>query len=51
MLLSFIFLCSHVCLLLNARIGFPLKVSCFDDMPCIHMFMHDAIGVELLQGK
>ena len=31
--------------------GFPLKSSCFDDMPFIHMFMHDAIGAELLQGK
>ena len=31
--------------------GFPLKSSYFDAMPFIHMFMHDAIGAELLQGK
>ena len=51
MLLSYLFLYSHVCLLLYARLGFSFKVSCFDAMPFIHMFLHDAIGAELLQGK
>ena len=51
MLLNVQFLCSHVYLLLYARLGFAVKVSCFDAMSFIHMFMHDAISAELLQGK
>jgi len=45
------FHCSYVFLLLYVRLGFSLKVSCFNAMSFIHMFMHDALGAELLQGK
>ena len=41
-LLSSLFLC-YVCLLMYARLGFSLKVSYFDAMPFIYMFMHDAV--------
>ena len=48
---KFMFLYSYVYLLLYVRLGFSLKVTCFNAMSFIYMFMHDAIGAELLQGK